>query len=209
MKIASINQKNINFHDGLNDIYLPRLGRIVILAGPNGSGKTRLLTRITRMSTDSINNANLTNKVLRRFPSIEKDSDGAIRHKEGRPIDIKEIVNIHPSPWSINVKFEGASADHSSIASLVAVNLGLQDCEDLSPRMLIEHAEKAKKPGFENLPGSCLPYIRQLQQRYWDATHQNSGIDAERRTFHKDTYLHLCDLIEIVLGAYPKTPAAR
>lgn len=46
MRIISIEQSSTTFNDGLADIKMRGLNRIVILAGANGSGKSRLLRRI-------------------------------------------------------------------------------------------------------------------------------------------------------------------
>jgi ABC-type cobalamin/Fe3+-siderophores transport system ATPase subunit/cyclopropane fatty-acyl-phospholipid synthase-like methyltransferase len=46
MRIISIEQSSAPFNDGLADIKMRGLNRIVILAGANGSGKSRLLNRI-------------------------------------------------------------------------------------------------------------------------------------------------------------------
>lgn len=46
MRIISIEQPSAPINDGLEDIKMRGLNRIVILAGANGSGKSRLLRRI-------------------------------------------------------------------------------------------------------------------------------------------------------------------
>jgi ABC-type branched-subunit amino acid transport system ATPase component len=46
MRIISIEQLSAQFNDGLEDIKMHGLNRIVILAGANGSGKSRFLKRI-------------------------------------------------------------------------------------------------------------------------------------------------------------------
>jgi ABC-type cobalamin/Fe3+-siderophores transport system ATPase subunit len=57
MRIISIEQSSAPFNDGLADIKMRGLNRIVILAGANGSGKTRLLRRIQQASYLNSNQA--------------------------------------------------------------------------------------------------------------------------------------------------------
>lgn len=48
MKITKVNiPKNTGKPDGLEDIYMDKLGQVVLLAGKNGAGKTRLLKKVT------------------------------------------------------------------------------------------------------------------------------------------------------------------
>ncbi len=49
MQVNSIDHRNYDFKDGLNSIFLTRLNRVVIVAGSNGAGKTRLLARIAKL----------------------------------------------------------------------------------------------------------------------------------------------------------------
>jgi energy-coupling factor transporter ATP-binding protein EcfA2/SAM-dependent methyltransferase len=49
MRLAEVNHEAFDFNDGLESIKLTGLKRIVLLAGPNGSGKTRLLKRIASL----------------------------------------------------------------------------------------------------------------------------------------------------------------
>jgi len=45
MRITEINMPAQASDDGLPEIQMAKLGKVVVLAGKNGSGKTRLLTR--------------------------------------------------------------------------------------------------------------------------------------------------------------------
>jgi predicted ATPase/cyclopropane fatty-acyl-phospholipid synthase-like methyltransferase len=57
MRIISIEQSSAPINDGLADIEMRSLNRIVILAGANGSGKSRLLRRIQQASDLNSNQA--------------------------------------------------------------------------------------------------------------------------------------------------------
>ena len=55
MKITSIDHRLLDFEDGLPPIHLQNLLRVVVLAGPNGSGKTRMIRRIELCGEESRN----------------------------------------------------------------------------------------------------------------------------------------------------------
>jgi SAM-dependent methyltransferase len=199
VNIAAINQEHVDFRDGLQDISLTRLNRIVILAGPNGSGKTRLIGRIGSMNGTSVN-AQLLDACKRTF--FDTLPGGGIRLKDdadlGRTISNSAGLT---RPSCIHVDFaEVHDSEKIVVASLVTGDLGLQDCEDLAPSHLIKCAEDAKSPGIGNIPKGCLAHIRLSQQKWWDSTHPNSTVDQQTRTNDAASYMALCELIRIVLG---------
>jgi len=88
MKITSINIPENFFYSGLCKINMSRLGEIVIIAGKNGSGKTRLLRGISFHLKHSKMKKQKYNEIIKQINSWEE------RIKEGNKYtDVEECKN--------------------------------------------------------------------------------------------------------------------
>ena len=199
MKIAQIDHRNIDFCDGLQDIYLPRLNRIVVLAGPNGSGKTRLLHRIGLLDGTAFGTTWMHAAKKHFFETLP---EGGIRLKDSKLLtqtfkSTQEAI----TPPCLGVGFADLSPPTPvSVASFVAKTPTLTDSENLPPAKAIEFANQARSPGVAKIADGCLPHIRRAQGKWWDATHPNSRASSREKAEDVNSYEQLCNLVRIVLG---------
>jgi ABC-type cobalamin/Fe3+-siderophores transport system ATPase subunit/SAM-dependent methyltransferase len=162
MRVLSISQPVGQIDDGLSDIEMWGLNRIVILAGANGSGKSRLLHRV-QAGIVPVHDLLLQNKYER----------GSLK------------LDFPPSMPPVH---------------FVSKNLDLSDPASMTPNNLAQHAAQAGTPGTDHLVNSTLAYIQQVQNHWWNATHQNSREDQSVRDEMTCSYDSLRELIQTVLG---------
>lgn len=98
MKITKVNiPKSVG--DGLGDIEMDRLGHIVLLAGKNGSGKTRILAKIfatldEKPSKNFIDNAQAQKKRLEHSLESNKMSITAFQKKKNQRPMMKKLSSF-------------------------------------------------------------------------------------------------------------------
>jgi predicted ATPase len=175
MRITSINQAKDFGKDGLEAIELQGLKRIVILAGANGSGKTRLLNRIIKI------------KAYEFYDS---------RYSEDEELKLNYGISL-----DIQIGF-GYSAVHlyHSIAEFSLKNLSLKDPSDIRLSDLSEMAKQAKYLGTEDLANTALPYIQKVQSQWWNATHPKCTLPSDIKDESTNAYLSLSNDISMFLG---------
>jgi predicted ATPase len=159
MRIKSIQQDSNAHNDGLSTIDIRGLNHIVIVAGANGSGKSRLLQRVKM--------------------------GGQPRHQ----------THIYGNGFEL--EFDSQS---STPVSFVSKNLDFSSNPASIPRnQILEFAKQAENPGMDDFGKFILPYIQGVQDKWWNATHQNSHEDQLIIKEKIECYESLRELIHIVL----------
>lgn len=182
---------------GLKNINMQRLGQIVALAGKNGSGKTRILSKLVYF-------LNLRTEILPTIPNLIQNISS-----------LKEAIGSHTdtnsehaqSANSFQLRLEQGtkrlaidSTTPLKPLSFVPKSLPLNDPSSFSINQNIESYSTAKTPGLEKYHLSCLPYILYLQTKWWDASHQNQKGSEEKKLKAIDDYNNLKDLISKILN---------
>ena len=80
MRIVSIKRDKIENKNGLDSINLNNLGKVVVLTGPNGSGKTRLLHTVKEMCNGY---KNCKNEISQIKWNLERDKRNAAKSASG------------------------------------------------------------------------------------------------------------------------------
>lgn len=195
MRITSVSIPEGKVLDnGLAEINMSRLGRVVVLAGPNGSGKTRILGKVS--------------KLCREYPSaaaVRQWSQSISRYEQAlvlaTPPDVVTFSNLiadHKAALEqVNWMSFSESFEKILCVDWVPKGLNLEDCNSYSVRDLVANAEEMTEPGFRGSRRGCLAYIQSLQNQYWNVTHQlYKGVD---RDAVETSYMKLKVLVETVL----------
>lgn len=185
---------------GLKEVNMSRLGRLVGLAGKNGSGKSRLLNKLEYYINARVEG------IRGRF-SIEeqiRSQSLALKNNPHSP---------HAEAWSKNVKeykYKLELADNRVISSLpgeefkvvrfVPKKLTLKDPNKSAYGELVSRFNNAKKPGVSELSDNCLFYIHQLQNRWWNSEHPGFSGATEEKVKAIEEYKKFNDLISTLLG---------
>lgn len=181
---------------GLQAIEMRRLGRFVALAGRNGAGKTRLLRQL----------------------------ETCLQHRQARFSDLSDLPRqiddyrrtIEANPGDQGVRSWQSQIRAMQMASLwpqinpstncrplrfVPKNLNLADPAALNNASLMGQFKNAKTSHVEQYQETTLPYIQQRQNRWWNATHQNSTLGTAEKNDEVSSYGALRGLIAALLDA--------
>lgn len=184
---------------GLQEIDMPRLGHFVALAGKNGAGKTRLLSRLEYY-------------VAFRATRIH-DVPNLRRAVEGWSAALREILNdtdrnnftsgIKNNNQAIDLTLNRINSGNSGkFLSLRFVPKGLNalDPRQVTPAKMRDLFAQAESASVEKYEECFLAHIQQRQNRHWNATHQGTSASADQISTEKNAYNHLCNTIEALLG---------
>jgi len=211
MKITKIDIPKSN-QFGLDAITMERLGEVVILAGKNGAGKTRLLDMIhgwTKIKIVLSQNLSLTLaracEVFWLIPAAKQFTHLPRNGWWQDDIAIEQYTNHYKcSKEVIQKNFYELDFDSVSIPEIVKFvpkNVSLIDPNGFNKIDLQTSAETVKTIGVSNLSRGSLAHIQALQDKWREVTHQFfSGEESDKAKIIKD-YTNLKDMIKIFLGA--------
>ncbi|WP_171633404.1 AAA family ATPase [Paenibacillus plantarum] len=195
MKITSI---NLPPSKGLSSIKMSRLGDVVLIAGRNGSGKSRLLAHLSEIARSKPYQPELTN-LLANLRDIQTGVDTNPNHPN--------IVNWKNEINNLNdrlryLQYVNVSDDSKpvQIVNFVPKDLNLIDCNDFTKNQLNDAADSLKSPGTYSLSRGTFSSIQSIQDRWWNAIHPSSSITSEERDEIICEYGRLKEIIFNILG---------
>lgn len=185
MKITEVNIPENYNRMGLEKVHMSRLGNMILIAGKNGSGKSRLLKTMKDcawLKEDSFL-AYETKKDLDWAISQGRDEEHIIKLKEklGEIEYIKyDVPNVKPQI----VDFVPKKTE------LEAANYGIETLES--------YHDTCMSLGMKNVENSVLAYIQFELTRYLNATHPQ--LKTDNRIEIIESFESLNKLINIFLG---------
>ena len=88
-----------------------------------------------------------------------------------------------------------------AIVPFVPKDLNVQDCNDFRTREIAAHAKKLDPVGVNSLAHGTLPRILVVQERWFNATHQDSNFSPQEKQSAINEYMQLKDLLKTFLDA--------
>lgn len=175
------------YDNGLEPVKMHRLGNLVLLAGKNGSGKSRVLRKMLQI-------INRIDEVIDyKLNAQHRINDAALDQFD---LTLAKLFNyVLPSDKKL-------SKYSNKILNFVPQNLDLQSWKDLNYSNLLESAEAAEEIGFDKMHLSVLPKI-QLLKNIWIATSHPfliNNFSEEQRNLAVNEFDEFNNLIERVLG---------
>lgn len=213
MKITKLDiPKSIDSQDGLEHIKMDRLCDVVLIAGKNGSGKTRTLNKIVNSlqykSTRDNNIGRLlqleahvgslkaaidSQKHLNPLPNHLPNLDRQLRQAE------QEINQLKPSLNSGEIT-TSETANNYSVVRFVPKHLDLSDASTFSKVQIKQYASQMNAVGMDNLTQGTLAKIQLIQDRWFNVTHQGVIASEEEKTNAINDYEKLKTIIHAFLG---------
>jgi ABC-type cobalamin/Fe3+-siderophores transport system ATPase subunit len=203
LKITSfVPTADLKARHGLNDVNFHRLGPTVVLAGPNGGGKTRILNALRevfahqhdRVQTRKFRKAELDNSVSSLKLAIrQNESQESLANRQRtiesfqHEVDAYEQVQIEPDGPKVR------------LVNFVPKNLALTEVESLRKEEIRVRTEAIAQIGADELNERALSYLQRKQDMWFEATHQNFQGTKEFRQKAVDDYESLNNLLKKLL----------
>lgn len=227
MRITKVNIPKEDFEspDGLDYIKMDRLGQVVLLAGKNGSGKTRILNKVIRtfkvkprkrdvektlkQKESLIKSIEIDERKIKQFTQqlnasvdmvLNVNLDNAIKETEQRNAEYKKQVTSKDILLNWDFVETDQLADRYSATYFVPKTLDLADCSSFTKQGMLDHANSLSAVGIDGLPSGTFSKIQVIQDRWWNATHQSSRIGEKEKAKAIDEYEKLTKLIRIFLN---------
>lgn len=227
MRIKRIDiPKTTESNDGLEHIKMDKLDNIVLIAGKNGSGKTRILNKIfntfsskptkSRLAQSLIDKKNYTANIgsykqqISQFEAqLQNQTASNQREETQRNIENhkREIENFNnylrncenEQKWTqIETDLQ---TENYSFVRFVPKSLALQDCNTFAKNQMISYASTIDSVGIDNLPQGAYAKIQVIQNRWFNATHQNTQVQVADIKKAVADYEKLQSIIEIFLNS--------
>ena len=226
MRITRINiPKSINNNDGLEQIKMDKLDKIVLIAGKNGSGKTRIINKIfnklnskpkkniinslsQQLETNKNTLANNEKTIANLKEQLSKNPNQILINSINERIDILNrssssiIENISKLEVKLNwneIETNELSESYTSIR-FVPKSLELRDCNSFPKNEIINYAKNINTVGMQNLPNGTFAKIQVIQDRWFNSTHQHSQASEIEKESAIADYEKLKQLIELFLN---------
>jgi ABC-type multidrug transport system ATPase subunit len=220
MKITFVNIPADITGNGLSDVKMDRLGNVVLLAGKNGSGKSRILDllvdftqkhnglplneKLTR-SVYAKQRISLENKQIeisnqRKLQAINDKNHSAVASYE---FDINSRKNnmlsfYHSMPWEF-ITMSGNDTVYVRAIKYVPKTSQLANPNKLNKLQLTNESLSTHDIGVDRLHTGTLCKIQHAQNRWFEVTNPNSTVDLEIRNQLVGEYEKLRDLVELFL----------
>ena len=221
MRITAFNTECIDEKErmGLKPFKMSKLGDVVLLAGKNGSGKSRILRLVSTM-------AKKTGELLQQQDHLERDRKNLIQNNADLEIFLKSIDGNESRQYQIDnakdqirrntlrlreidlkinqppvVQFNCCDLKQTKIINYVPTKIDLKDGQQLSPADLKHKAESAKSLGCAHLNESAEALIQVVYNRYWNTTHQNYPGELSKKEAAVADMNRLQEIVSLFLGS--------
>lgn len=198
MIIQRINAKeSISSKHGLEKIEVEKLSSIVLIAGKNGAGKSRLLEMIYRLAQH-----HQINSTLASIETHKKHLEDAIKQNS---------ESVHVPGWikNLNEVKEQLEMHHTlliegeflpeKVIYFFPKQLELRDPNTILKNEMLRIASAIKNPGVEELHQGTLSYIQLISDRHWNVTHPSFPSDNPDKELAIKDHKDLSELIEKLL----------
>lgn len=196
---------------GLDDVFVDNLKQTVLLVGPNGSGKTRLLNKI-RASFMNLPSPVDVVDMKRELPKLEeKENAGEIKIPKKANYKLRLVV-----PSSNDTLYRRlsqcrdikkrdvliVSGEHKErlLLDFVPKSTGLGDPNEIVENKKSDLLKKIHDFDINNINKFSLVLIEDIYRRYWITTHPKSTVSDSEREQAKSNYNRLNSILDSLLG---------
>jgi ABC-type cobalamin/Fe3+-siderophores transport system ATPase subunit len=198
MKITEVDMPEVKgLPDGLGNIKMERLGSIVLIAGKNGSGKTRLLGRIRKYTLNRPSNEE-KEVITKNINLYEQKINSNPQNKD--IIDLKERLTCDKNKLAFLNYISFSEYDKNLVYDYVPKSLTLVDCDNLSKKQFRQYASLINQIGIGALGQGTISRIQNEQDRFYNAK-DISEIPITEKENAYNSYNALNSIIQEMLGA--------
>lgn len=198
MRIIEVNIPSDIAGVGLSDIKMKRLGQVVLLAGKNGAGKSRIIESIQKHLKEKPTSNDIIRykDVLEGVPNVIKNyqnamSDSNTTENQKRNLE-KAIRNQEKALESAQTKLEWnyitTDSEDADIEKYEGLKYNPSEEKLRNPNSenrgaIRNQAEKAKIVGLNNIHNTALCKIQNVQDKWYEVTHPNSTATQEEEDY--------------------------
>lgn len=224
MRITKINISKSSIQNGLETVKMDRLGQFVLLAGKNGSGKTRLLNlisntiqskpKVSQLDTAIQDIKNSEKQIRKQQERIDnylkaiqstKDTNQIKAHEQqiqAHRQQIKQYENNIANykkqlAWKL-IETDIPYENHS-IVPFIPKNLDIKDCNNFRKNEIDSYSKQIDQVGVNSLANGTFARIQTTQERWFNATHQDSNVPDDEKHKAIEDYNKLKELIKLFL----------
>jgi predicted ATPase len=227
MRIERIDiPKTAESNDGLEHIKMDKLSNIVLIAGKNGSGKTRILNKIFNIFSskptksrleNSTNQKNISENNIVAFKQEIINLEALLQNETvpNQREDIKRRIDDYKATIEQQeILFKQCSDEQNwdqiktdvlserySFVPFVPKSLILSDCNTFAKSDIINFATTIDSVGVSNLPQGAFAKIQVIQDKWFNATHQNTQVTVTEKEKAVADYERLKNIIETFLNS--------
>lgn len=224
MRITGINIPKKLIDCGLEAVKMHGLGRVVLLAGKNGAGKTRLMNLIKRVIQDKPKKSQIQSDrhslkthttdlymkkremlqyqhdIYKGVATVDLQSDHKIDSFKRIIVEEQDTIeDLHKRCHWDYIETDELD-DHYQIVPFVPTDKELVDCNYWRNDDIRNKALELDHLGVKGLSEGTLARIKTIQDRWFNATHQDSRFSEEMKVAAISEYIELVELIKIFLG---------
>lgn len=225
MRITKINIPSNLTQNGLESIKMERLGQVVLLAGKNGSGKTRLLNLITstmkskpkkskiegdkqglKNTKKQIEDINNQIDVYQKSIITLQDENQKLAHEQqiqhlrNQLLSSNKSVDVYNDRLNWNLIETDITDEAHTVIPFIPKILDIKDCNIFNQNQISQHADSIDKVGIDTLSVGTYARIQTTQVKWFNATHPDSNVPEEQKEKAIDDYLRLKELIKLFLN---------
>ena len=220
MKITEFNTEYIEEKDrlGLQSFKMSKLDNVVLLAGKNGSGKSRVLRLLQGQCLHRRSFFEEHRNLPQAIVNIDYNIQGCLRNYEMQVLDPKkkdaadalkeQIEKLKRQKSSFeermnkpfSIKIELNENDDVKIVNYVPKRVDLKDWRQLRQNEWKNCAESAKQLGCHQLADAAISLIQNVYDQYWNTSHPEFDGDESERIMAKDNFERLQKIIKRFIG---------
>jgi len=224
MRITKVNIPKNLINNGLETVEMHKMGQLVLLAGKNGSGKSRLLNLISSTISHKPKKGNkeqaekdiesYNNAITDQTEALKVNQQNLAKSEDEKRVNIeRQIERIENDLKSYKVELNkrmdifnwdlietDSIEDSYTIIPFIPKSLDLKDSNDFNRKQLKSNAKNVDAVGVDSLANGTFARIQLVQERFFNATHQNSNVPQIEKDEAIDEYERLKQLIHIFLN---------
>lgn len=219
MKITEVKfPEKILKANGFKRISMNKIGNIVLLAGKNGSGKTRILNIIKEYTPNlqKIKRTIEANKqqiesdkqqielykqqIIQLEKQIESNRQEVVELEKKIETHLKNIQQAEDVLNSFPTIIIDSNKTNITVVDFVPNKIDLEDWSSIPKKDWMNRANKAKELGISTLQASTLPLIQKVSERWLNTTHPELTYSEKETKEAIDDYERLQSIIKSFLG---------
>lgn len=212
MRITAFNTEYIDEKErmGLAAFPMKKLGNVVLLAGKNGSGKTRVLHLLQNQSQSRrhvlsekrrwLDSANNTANRLQRLRENNKFVTPGQEQEEIKRLENEEIDFRRRSEKPFSIEIDLPEDQDVKIVNYVPKSTKLTGTHELRQYEQKAKASSASNLGCNQLADAAISLMQSVYDQYWNTSHPEFDGEESEKLIAKENFERLQEIVKRFIG---------